>query len=489
MTLTFLLALLCTVVAALPVVLHRRRILLNPAFWLLLTVLWGVLGKTAYVVMLRNEPQAVVHDRIWVSATSADFFRLGAILAVAAVLAYVAGYFLLGDRRLALPLSETRFEIVPRHTFVVIVPLLLLSVAGFLAYLYSSGTSLIEGSLSAKRFQVGAIDSLSRFHYLPYYFFKLALLSGPLAYATAYCLARAQRDRQQFKVLFGTVFVFVLLLCHFASLRLVIGLLLLQVALLLYCLRARELAVFIGAFAVLTGISLAAITLVHRTPVDLETQRSRILSQQARSADAAERDVKTLSTGGRVLQVVSAPLEGRYLLDIFKLAHIAHHFPAELPHLRGGGLIGAVAPSALLVDGAGNRVPLDRYLADEVFQERYNSVPAGYAGELYIDFGLPGLVLGFLCLGLFHRFLYNQLTSDSTPPVIAAATVVLLLNSTLVLVNSGLLPVISRSVLTLGILTVVCVPSILAARLAPKVAAGEANDGGLCLSAGADDQA
>jgi hypothetical protein len=192
-------------------------------------------------------------------------------------------------------------------------------------------------------------------------------------------------------------------------------------------------------------------------------------------ASAGEAASPSSSVSRALARLSGASLEGRYFLDVTKLAHIAHHFPAQRPHLAGGSLIGAVVPSfALDEEGDGDaRLTLDRYLGARVFDEPGNSVPAGFAGELYIDFGWAGVLVGFFLLGGFHRLLFNQLTRVRMPGLLVACAVVLIPNTTLILINSGIVPAMSRSVIGVGLLILVCLPAVAGRRFWTRATAGK----------------
>jgi hypothetical protein len=155
-------------------------------------------------------------------------------------------------------------------------------------------------------------------------------------------------------------------------------------------------------------------------------------------------------------RIASASFEGRYFMDASKLAHIASHYPAKRSFLLGAGFIGLSTPP--FAEGATGGPSISRYLARSVFQEPRNSVPPGFAGELYLNFSWPGVALGFLVLGTGHRLLLNHLLLDRMPILVAACLVVLIPNTTLVLLNSGLLPAVSRSVIDIAILLLVQAP-------------------------------
>jgi hypothetical protein len=167
---------------------------------------------------------------------------------------------------------------------------------------------------------------------------------------------------------------------------------------------------------------------------------------------AGKSDPRPLLADDRVQAVGRAALGGRYLLDLSKLAHLARHFPEKQPWLLGRTLVGLPVP------GVDERLGLARYIAREVVLEPDNSVPAGYAGELYVNFGFLGLGLGFLLLGAFHRLAFNYLAERALSLPAAAFLIVLIPISTVLLLNSGILPAAARCAIDFSILLLLLSP-------------------------------
>lgn len=500
-------SLLVVIAATTPLLVARRSVLLNPATYVFLIVLWSPIGKSLYVWLLRPGPSASGHDPLYVSASSPDFIGVGIWMVCAGLAAYAFGFVVVGKHIVGFTAAPKSFVLPTRAlsrrrllllTFVVLV--------SFAVYLGASGTDLLSWPFSAKRFDPRAMGVASRFEYVPYYFFKLALMSVSMAYAAALFLLDSHRGPGHFanRLLFGVIFVFGLTLTHFASLRMFVPLVLVQIALLVYYERAWRWVPFLGAFAVLTAASVVGITFVHRaippparlttdtqakrtmeSPPELEEPGARMGSDRsvdARASDASDTtsldttareprrrtrvDRPTPVIGSSLQRLTSAAFSGRYLMDVAKLAHIAEYFPSEREHLSIPGLVGLVGvdsdPGALAAIVPGS---LDRYLAREVFKEPNNSVPPGYLGELYISFGWVGIAGGFGLLGIFHRGLFHCLTERALPPQFAACLVLLIPVTTIVLLNSGLVSTLARAAIDLGVLLFVFPPPGLAGRL------------------------
>jgi len=359
MSLPITLAAFSTLVVAIPAFAFRRRFLLNPAFYVLIIVSGSVLLKTLYVSLVRHQPLPVGHDAIYIDAASPDFLIPGAWLALVAAVAYTGGFLMIGSRTLApwMPfrLRETALpRSAPRNVLV----LTGLSIGAFVLYLVASDTSFFQLPFSAKRFAPENIDVSSRFEYAPYYLFKIALTGGSIACVAALALFRS-RD-PVYRGLFALVFLFALTLSHFASLRLFILLVILQVVLLLIHFRAHRELRFVSLFVFLTAGSFLLITVIDRAPpreamemvqravTDPDVPAGPEEAGPIAADDIVDRPVPATSAPtprparaeldeaddpkpvvGLAARLASAGFEGRYFMDVSKLAHIARHFPAR----------------------------------------------------------------------------------------------------------------------------------------------------------------
>ncbi|MGA7616382.1 MAG: hypothetical protein WBX15_14505 [Thermoanaerobaculia bacterium] len=578
-------AALPALLAVLPLLVSKRRSLLNPAFYVFLIVLWSVSLKSLYIVFFRPYPLTTIHDMIYVASSSVGFLLPGVMVATLAMAAYSGGYLLGGKNSwIPRPLLSGRAHL-PKRSYGVIAVLGVLSLVAFVVYLRIAGIDFFSLPFSAKRFRPQDTGVISRFQYFPYYFFKIALSVGSTTYVAALLLVQASSRlaEKRRRALVVTLFLFTLLLAHFASLRLFILLLLFQIFLLVYFYHGRRQLLFVGSLGLMTAISFVMITFVNRAPAPLPIEPAPVprIAQidqaenktdtsvpegsagapavasnprlhggsagvaggepsgapsegaagtavgsgdgsperpaspsppermkpvapaplQGRGAGVAGGSTNTIASGPsvatsssthgrtgavgtreesqkkvrrtlaqRVRNLGEAAFGGRYFMDVSKLAHIVEFFPSKRAFMWGETWV-PVTPPRMRTADPGDTEPLgiSRYLAKEVFGERRNNVPPGFAGEMYINFGWSGVLAGFLLLGWTHRIMFDQLTVARECVITSGILIVLIVNTTFVLLNSGLISTLGRTFVDLAILLLVFVPSALLQRRIPVV--------------------
>lgn len=453
MTAVIAIGALTVLVACLPLVATRLRApALNPASLVLLVVAWSPLAKSVAIAARARDAAPLLPG----GTSIGSFLSSGAALALAAMVAYSTGYLMFGHRTSGLTgLVGERVRSPGRRGTRTIVLLTSIAAGSFIAYLLGSGTEILSLPLSAKRFLPGDIGVASRFGYLPYYLFKVAMLSGSIAYAAAYVLFRSpsERDDRVHRALFAGVFLFALLLAHFASLRLFILIVLIEVGLLAVYLRERRRLPLVGGLAAVTILSFLAISAFYRPPVEV------------RGGPGSRAERGPLENPARASRFADGAFGGRYFMDVGKLSYLMAHFPDEHRYALGLGYLGPLAPTVTRRAVPGG---MSSYVAREVLGEPLNSVPPGYAGELYLNFGWAGIVIGFLLLGVFHRAIFDLLMAPDTPAALGACLVLLIPSSTLLLLNSGLLAAASRATLDIGTFLLVVRPVRRRARAAAR---------------------
>lgn len=444
MTVTLLFAALGTALAAVPLLgPSERHSWKNPAWIVFAIVLWSLPLKALYIALLRPEPNPLGRDRLFVHADSSAVFATGAALLCLALAGYALGFHLPARSARPKPPRAARSEPTARRR---LWAWLGLCAAAFVGYLITSGIDLQSSALSAKRFAPREIGVPTRFLYPPYYLLKLAATSSSLAYAITVwlCRARSRTERRTSKVLLSASVLLALAVGHFASLRLFLLLMVLQIVLATAYFRPEKGRGFLAALGLLTLSSFVWITWVERSlPLAPTSARAQL-----------ERPEPRLEARGRAL--LSSIFEGKYLLDVAKLSHLGHYFPSRAPYLAGRGYLG-LAPD-LDADSSPADATFNRYLARVVFAQPENNIPAGFAGELYVNFGPVGLALGFLGLGVFHRRILERLAGPPLPTLVAAAWLCIVPSVTVVVLNSGLVSAFTRAAVDLAVLALVFLP-------------------------------
>lgn len=102
---------------------------------------------------------------------------------------------------------------------------------------------------------------------------------------------------------------------------------------------------------------------------------------------------------------------GRHFLDLTKTAHVLAAVPELLDYQYGKTMVTwlvAPVPRSLWPGKPAIGVGID--LGPLVFQTpRTSGVPPGVVGELYLNFGIPGVFIGMLAVGFLLRSLYTTL--------------------------------------------------------------------------------
>lgn len=157
--------------------------------------------------------------------------------------------------------------------------------------------------------------------------------------------------------------------------------------------------------------------------------------------------------------VPEAVLGNRNWLGVTKTAHVMRSVPAEVDYQKGKSLVTwmvAAIPRTVWPDKPVIRVGI--MLGEEVFEKgrRTSGVPPGFIGELYLNFGYPGVLLGMLMLGAVLRLLYQGFwphLGRSPSALLIYVVIVFPLAFTLVTTDvSGTAIEIGRSLITLAIL-------------------------------------
>ena len=132
------------------------------------------------------------------------------------------------------------------------------------------------------------------------------------------------------------------------------------------------------------------------------------------------RPAKSNSVDTTKISLLDPFIYNRNLLDVSKTAHIINSVPEKMPFEHGEtflALLYAPVPRTVWPDKPALSVGKD--IAHQVYgysQKNLAGIPPGMPAELYLNFGYPGILLGFFLVGILLKKLFNSFQFDG--PVI-----------------------------------------------------------------------
>lgn len=122
-----------------------------------------------------------------------------------------------------------------------------------------------------------------------------------------------------------------------------------------------------------------------------------------------------------VARLLEETVGSRHFLDLTKTAHVLAAVPGEMDYQYGRTLLTwLVAPVPRAVWPDKPAVNVGQELGPALFETNARTgVPPGMVGELYLNFGLLGVLVGLLAVGLLLRSLYATLEPHLATPGVA----------------------------------------------------------------------
>ena len=396
----------CLIIVSIPMFVQKRVDLFEPLTFLVLLVTIGIPMKIIYVYWFGRHDQHVI-DHVLLQKKPADFLY-GSIIVSTALFMLVLGYLLRFPRTTVELLYFPRVkDINGRRLQFVLLIFFVISMIGFAGFAAKGGISLSSlTSLSQKRFGSFREEGAERMHNVLYLFMRMAGFSKFIVYFGLVWLIHRKKSFFSYTGLLVFIAALQTITLGFAiNSRAGVALLLLDCCVLCYFLmRQFDARLIFGAG--LIGIVLMMVMLAAR---------SKLVDESAETPLAG---------------LVKKTLCGRQFMDIAKISHIIDGVPRKMEYRNGEMLYNWLAgpvPTKYWPDKpmwASQGVKLNQKIFN--YKGTVSGCPPGIMGELYWNFGLPGLLIGMFLLGIIYRQMYSVFHPNRhSPAAILIYTMVL----------------------------------------------------------------
>jgi oligosaccharide repeat unit polymerase len=393
-------ALLCGVancalmILILPLLVRRRYDLFEPLSFVILTTLIGVVLRTYYIVLVENE-----NTRSFLMLGQPPEFLSKALLVISIALLFLV----IGYSTNITPISLARFNIIrnngwdSRRLFVILFFFAIITFISLFLYVQKLGiVGTLAMKFSAKR---SLILEGGNYQYasLGYYRWGASLLS----YVFYFSLILLIRSRRKLFSLTGIVVLLIgILSIIFPVLTSSRAGVLFHIinAILIWHYLKRPISFRI----LMSTVSIAVAIFILLTALRIMGHRNRVLGID----DFFEPE-----------KMIESVIGNRNLFCVAKTAHILEAVPDKLEYQYGKTFLTWVfAPIPRTLWKEKPVVRIGNELGEAIFQRRDKStgVPPGFIGELYMNFGFMGILIGMYFLGLLLKLLYSSFNSYLT---------------------------------------------------------------------------
>ena len=367
----FCLAIFSMVIVVLPMAIKKRFFLFEPIVFVSLSVLFGLCLKTFYVVF-GFESNRVVQFRL-MDGLSLESMVWSSFVLFLGLMCFTCGY-LIHDKPVRMRAMRIT-ELPSARLTVISVVIVVISLVAFLVLVQNTFFSFNSLSdLSQKRFQFDGVDSGERLSNLNYYFYRVALIvKGPMYLLFYKLISERLRYMSVIGILFLLCLTLNMVIPFYISNKAGLILPLADLTIMYYIITGsvKWRTIFLFSIAVLALVSVVA-------------------------AFRGGESVAGYSLADKVFG-------GRYFIGVTKSAHIINAFPGQIEYFYGRSLVGWLnifLPESLEFDNiyfAG----LGQFLGSNIFGYQITGVPPGIIPELFMNFGVVGVVIGMYLLGAF----------------------------------------------------------------------------------------
>jgi oligosaccharide repeat unit polymerase len=364
-----------------PIFINKHYSISEPLTFVIISFLAGTYFKSFYLLL--NSSNDVVSNKLLLGLDISEL-TYGSLVILIALSMFTFGY-LTNLPKLPIPKIIRSYDSSFNKVIFFSVLFLLLSFTSFYLLVNTLNVSFSSVSdLSAKRFQSDDTTSASRLNDSAYYFYRLSLLAKAPMYILFYYKIK---NNISWRSLLGTLLIISIFINMFVPF-------------------------FVSnkAGMILPIADLLMISFLLRRKVNMK--RVLLLGFVIINLISI---VATIRGGDSVSShsFYDKAFGGRYFLDITKTAHIINAIPDKIEYLNGLTLISWINP--LLPFSM--KFPLDVspsglgfYIGGEVFGNPYSGVPPGIIAEMYMNFGIIGIIFGMLLTGILFKTIHSSLS-------------------------------------------------------------------------------
>lgn len=372
-----------SLIFSLPLAFNDESRFYHPYVFILLATLIGVTLRGFYMVY---EPDDPLINSFFLRNENISYFTTPALMLFSGLLIFTLAYRFTGGAIGLQKLKTFKYDYLwnQRRVNTLTAIYSLISIAGIILFIRVMGISSITSDISAKRFaQVSENDTASTSYG---YYRIMANFIQPLLYIFLVNFIVEKKKILSFHgLVLGLIAVANLFFPIFTSSR------------------SDLLTIFLNVFIVLSLLGRFNVRLIAIvTPIAMLLFAIMTLLRPAKSNDVNTANINLLEPF----------LYNKNLLDVSKTAHVINGVPSKMPYEFGASymaLIYAPVPRQWWPDKPVLSASKD--IAHKIYGYSENNqagIPPGMAGEAYLNFAYPGLLLLFLLSGVLIKKTYNS---------------------------------------------------------------------------------